>query len=69
MGDWAVVMPNKAGEKITSFSQTPSIISVHLRTAEFIWAAEDGYSITYSAGKWFTCYIHAKLTYGPWTKG
>lgn len=63
MGDWAVVMPNKAGEKKTAPSQTltvflpPSInISTDLRTAELMLAAEDGYSTAYSAGRWFKCY-------------
>lgn len=63
MGDWAVVMPNKAGEKKTAPSQTltvflpPSInISTDLRTAELMLAAEDGYSTAYSTGRWFKCY-------------
>lgn len=67
-------MPNKAGDKNTTYSQThtafllPSInISVHLRMAEVKLAPEDGYSITYSAGKCFKCYIHAKPKSDVWT--
>lgn len=48
MGDWAVVMPNRPGEKKTTYSQTllvfllPSIIiRIHQRTAEVSLAAED----------------------------
>ncbi len=74
MGDWAVAMPDRAGEKKTTYSQTlavlflPSInISVHLRTGEVILAAEDGCSITYSTGKWFKRYINAKLRTDIWT--
>lgn len=71
MGYWAVAMPNNAGEKKkTAYSQTllPSVnIGIHPSTAEVILAAEGGYSITYSAGKWFQCYIHARLIADVWT--